>query len=97
MTDETLGWGIIGIGNIVRTTMAPAMMAERACDLVAAVSRDQGRADEFAQQFGARFAYTDYDEMLAKLEVDAVFIATPNRVPRRPGRGRRRRRQARLL
>ena len=69
--------GVIGIGNIVRTTMAPAMVAEPACDLVAAVSRDQGRADEFAREFGARFAYTSYDEMLANPEVDAVFIATP--------------------
>ena len=73
-----LGWGIIGIGNIVRSTMAPAMVVEPACDLVAAVSRDQGRADDFAREFGARFAYTDYDEMLANPEVDAVFIATPN-------------------
>lgn len=73
-----LGWGIIGIGNIVRSTMAPAMVEEPECDLVAAVSRDQGRADEFAGQFGARFAYSDYDEMLANPEVEAVFIATPN-------------------
>ena len=75
---ETLGWGIIGIGNIVRSTMAPAMLVEPACDLVAAVSRDQGRADEFAQEFGARFAYAVYEEMLANPEVEAVFIATPN-------------------
>lgn len=73
-----LGWGIIGIGNIVKTTMAPAMVDEAECDLVAAVSRDQGRADDFARGFGARFAYTDYDEMLANPEVEAVFIATPN-------------------
>lgn len=75
---EGLGWGIIGIGNIVKGTIAPAMVAEPECDLVAAVSRDQGRADKFAGQFGARFAYTDYDEMLANPEVEAVFIATPN-------------------
>ena len=75
---EMLGWGIIGIGNIVRSTMAPAMLVEPACDLVAAVSRDQGRADEFAQEFGARFAYAVYEEMLANPEVEAVFIATPN-------------------
>jgi 1,5-anhydro-D-fructose reductase (1,5-anhydro-D-mannitol-forming) len=73
-----LGWGVIGIGNIVKGTIAPAMVAEPECDLVAAVSRDQGRADEFAAQFGARFAYTDYDEMLANPDVEAVFIATPN-------------------
>ncbi|MET0697608.1 MAG: Gfo/Idh/MocA family oxidoreductase [Acidimicrobiia bacterium] len=75
---ERLSWGIIGIGNVVRSTMAPAMVVEPACDLVAAVSRNQGRADDFALEFGARFAYSDYDEMLANPEVDAVFIATPN-------------------
>jgi 1,5-anhydro-D-fructose reductase (1,5-anhydro-D-mannitol-forming) len=73
-----LGWGIIGPGNIVQTTMAPAMVAEPECDLVAVVSRDQGRADDFARRFGARFAYTDYAEMLANPAVEAVFIATPN-------------------
>jgi 1,5-anhydro-D-fructose reductase (1,5-anhydro-D-mannitol-forming) len=78
MLEQVLGWGIIGIGNIVRSTMAPAMVAEPECDLVAGVSRDQGRADAFAREFGARFAYTDYVEMLANPEVEAVFIATPN-------------------
>ncbi|HSJ84983.1 MAG TPA: Gfo/Idh/MocA family oxidoreductase [Acidimicrobiia bacterium] len=78
MADQVLGWGVIGIGNIVRSTMAPAMVAEPGCDLVAAVSRDQGRADAFAREFEARFAYTDYGEMLANSEVEAVFIATPN-------------------
>ena len=77
--------------------MAPAMVAEPACDLVAGVSRDQGRADEFAQEFGARFAYTDYDEMLANPEVDAVFVATPNVFHPRSGGGGGRCRQTRLL
>ena len=44
----TLGWGVIGIGDIVRSTMAPAMVVEPECDLVAGVSRDQGRAEEAA-------------------------------------------------
>jgi 1,5-anhydro-D-fructose reductase (1,5-anhydro-D-mannitol-forming) len=73
-----LRWGVIGIGNIVQSTIAPAMVAEADCELIAAVSRDQGRADEFAARFGARYAYTEYDEMLANPEVEAVFIATPN-------------------
>jgi 1,5-anhydro-D-fructose reductase (1,5-anhydro-D-mannitol-forming) len=69
---------VVGIGRITRTTMAPAMAAEDACELVAAASRDQGRCDAFAQKFGARYAYASYDEMLANPEVDAVYIATPN-------------------
>lgn len=75
---QKLGWGVIGIGNIVKSTIAPAMVAEPECDLVAAVSRDQGRADGFSSEFGARFAYTEYQEMLSNPEVGAVFIATPN-------------------
>ena len=78
MVEQVLGWGVIGIGNIVRSTVAPAMVAEPECDLVAGVSRDQGRAEDFAREFGARFAYTDYAQMLANPEVEAVLIATPN-------------------
>jgi len=78
MGDGTVGWGVIGIGNIVRSTIAPAMVTEPECDLVAGVSRDHSRAEAFASEFGARFAYTDYDEMLSNDEVEAVFIATPN-------------------
>ena len=73
-----LGWGVIGIGNIVRSTIAPALVAEPACELVAATSRDQARAEEFATAFGARYAYSDYHRMLSNPEVDAVFVATPN-------------------
>jgi predicted dehydrogenase len=39
---KALRSGVIGIGNIVTTTIAPAMLAEPGCSLVAAVSRDQG-------------------------------------------------------
>lgn len=73
-----LGWGIIGIGSIVNSTIAPAMVAEPICDLIAGASRDRGRADEFVHRFGARRGYTDYARMLADPDVDAVFIATPN-------------------
>lgn len=75
---RSIGWGVIGIGNIVQSTIAPAMVAEASCDLVAATSRDRGRADKFANDFGAEHAYTEYSEMLANPEVEAVFIATPN-------------------
>lgn len=73
-----LGWGIIGLGTIAWTTIGPAMRDDPACRLVAAVSRDQGRADKFAIRYGAPLATTSYDELLAHPEVDAVFVATPN-------------------
>lgn len=74
----TLGFGVIGIGDILTGTIAPALLAEPQASLVAAVSRDQGRAEAFGRQFGLNFFTTDYNAMLARDDVDAVFIATPN-------------------
>jgi 1,5-anhydro-D-fructose reductase (1,5-anhydro-D-mannitol-forming) len=76
--DGPLRFGVIGIGNIVTGTIAPAMRDDPVCALVAAVSRDQARADAFAAEFGCQFATTEYEAMLARPDVDAVFIATPN-------------------
>lgn len=73
-----LRFGVIGIGDIVTGTMAPAILSDPNASLVAAVSRDQGRADAFGEKFGLDFVTTDYDAMLARPDVDAVFIATPN-------------------
>jgi 1,5-anhydro-D-fructose reductase (1,5-anhydro-D-mannitol-forming) len=71
-------FGVVGIGEYVTSTTAPAMVADPACELVAVVSRDQGRADAFASRFGAQLATTEYHEMLERDDIDAVFIATPN-------------------
>jgi 1,5-anhydro-D-fructose reductase (1,5-anhydro-D-mannitol-forming) len=73
-----LGWGVIGIGSIVNGTIAPAMVAESSCELVAGVSRSRDRADAFAARFDVPSAYTDYQAMLEDPAVEAVFIATPN-------------------
>ncbi len=74
----TLRWGIVGPGKIAGDSMAPAINADPNSELVAVVSRDQGRADAFAQKHGARWAGTDYQAMLARDDVDAVLVTTPN-------------------
>src|ERR1039457_7045996 len=71
-------WGIVGLGRIADTEIAPAISASKDGVLQAVVSRDQGRADSFAQRHQAARGLTDYGEMLADPEVDAVYIATPN-------------------
>jgi 1,5-anhydro-D-fructose reductase (1,5-anhydro-D-mannitol-forming) len=75
----SLGWGIIGTGGFAGSATAPAIKAlgERGT-LIAAVSRDRGRADAFAAQHGAARAYTDYGDLLRDREVDIVYISTPN-------------------
>ena len=73
-----LRWGIVGPGNIVDREMAPAMAADANSRLVAVVARDAEKAAAFAAKHGAEWSSTDYDEMLARRDVDAVLITTPN-------------------
>ena len=78
MSSQTLGWGIVGLGRIAGTQVAPAIVASENSVLVSVVSRDQGRAEEFARAHGAATALVDYAKMLADPAVGAVYIATPN-------------------
>jgi 1,5-anhydro-D-fructose reductase (1,5-anhydro-D-mannitol-forming) len=78
MDSKTLGWGIVGLGRIASSAIAPAITASANGTLISVVSRDQGRAEQFASTHGAARAYDDYAKMLADPAVEAVYIATPN-------------------
>src|SRR5438105_4813112 len=73
-----LGWGIVGTGTASDRLVGPGIAADPESELVAIVSRDEGRAKEFAAKHGARRSYTRYEDLLADAEVDVVYIATPN-------------------
>ena len=53
-------------------------------DLLAICDLDRSRAEAFARQFGARAAYTDHREMLARERPEAVFIVTAYDADGRP-------------
>ena len=74
----SLGWAIVGIGSHADLKIAPAMKLSQDSRLVAVYSRDQERADAFAEAHGADAAYASMDAMLADSRVDAVFVASPN-------------------
>ncbi len=46
--------------------------------LTAVYSRQQERADEYAQKHGAEYAFSDLEEMAKSKAIDAVYIASPN-------------------
>jgi 1,5-anhydro-D-fructose reductase (1,5-anhydro-D-mannitol-forming) len=72
------GWGLIGTGKIADDRILPAINAFQGNELIGVVSRDAGRAAQFARKFGARHAYTSYEELLRNPEVTVVAIHTPN-------------------
>jgi 1,5-anhydro-D-fructose reductase (1,5-anhydro-D-mannitol-forming) len=73
----TVGWGIIGMGNIADKVTAPAMTEAKSSRLVAVMRRDLNRARELADEHGAARAYSTVEEVLEDDEVDAVYVATP--------------------
>jgi 1,5-anhydro-D-fructose reductase (1,5-anhydro-D-mannitol-forming) len=75
---DRIGWGIVGLGRIAGTEIAPAVTGAGNGTLAAVCSRDAGRARDFAAQHGAGSAYDEYRAMLDDPAVDAVYIATPN-------------------
>jgi 1,5-anhydro-D-fructose reductase (1,5-anhydro-D-mannitol-forming) len=79
MTDgDRIGWGIVGLGRVAGTEIAPAVSADPRSTLAGVVSRDAARAEAFAARHGAGRAYDDYRALLEDPAVDAVYIATPN-------------------
>ena len=82
MPNETirpLRISMIATGGIAETALAPALTRATGAELWSVLSRDPGRARDFAERHGAaspRPAHTDLDALLADPELDAVIIAS---------------------
>ncbi len=68
--------GAVGCGVVATAYYFPFIQDYEKTELVAVCDAREARARESARLFGAAAWYTDYDEMLAKSEIDAVFILT---------------------
>ena len=72
---KPLRWGIFGAGWI-----ADAMMktAQKNSDqkFVAVASRTPGKAEAFAKTFNMESAHNSYEELAARDDIDAIYIAT---------------------
>ncbi|MBT6273309.1 MAG: Gfo/Idh/MocA family oxidoreductase, partial [Chromatiales bacterium] len=74
---------MIATGRIAETQLAPAIAAARGAQLWSVYSRDQGRAEAFARTHGAASAtpaYDNLDALLSDDELDAVLIASPDKL-----------------
>jgi 1,5-anhydro-D-fructose reductase (1,5-anhydro-D-mannitol-forming) len=77
-SEMTLGWGILGTAGIADRAVAPAIAQIEGANLVAVLSRERQRGEEFARKHGAARVFTDYRELLADGAVDVVYVASPN-------------------
>jgi len=70
-------WGILGAARINRSII-PALRAADGHTLEAIASRDAGKAEAAAAEWGIPRGVAGYEALLADPEIDAVYIPLPN-------------------
>ncbi len=70
-------FAILAPGTIAHA-MAEAVSGLEKVQRYAVASRDYGRAERFARQWGFEKAYGSYEEMLQDLQVELVYVASPH-------------------
>lgn len=79
MASGKIGYAVVGLGSIAKSSVLPAFANCKRSRLIALVSREAKKAELLAKQYKAKSAY-DLDNFagcLAQPEVQAVYIATP--------------------
>ncbi|TDQ42060.1 Gfo/Idh/MocA family protein [Aureibacillus halotolerans] len=80
MAIEKLRVGIVGSGGIAQAAHIPNYQKLEDDVVLAAVSDVAiERAEEVKEKFGFEEAYSDYEEMFAKANLDVVSVCTPNK------------------
>jgi predicted dehydrogenase len=79
----TINFAVLGTGRIADNALAEALNVANGATLWSVFSRDASRAQTFAARHRAKApkpAFDDLDVLLADPELNAVFIATPDRL-----------------
>ena len=72
-----LKWGVIACGGIADRRTLPGMMLSETAELVAVMDVNPDFAEKCREKYGAKYAFTRYEELLALDEIEAVYIASP--------------------
>lgn len=70
-------WGVIGCGGIADRRTIPGMMLAENAELIAVMDSNKDFAEKVKEKYNAKYAFTDYKDLLALEEIDAVYIASP--------------------
>ncbi|ACG75073.1 oxidoreductase domain protein [Anaeromyxobacter sp. K] len=77
---RTVGYAVVGLGHIAQAAVLPAFEHARGTSRLAAlVSGDATKRKAIGKRHGVpTFGYEDLDDVFAREDVDAVYIALPN-------------------
>ena len=72
-------WGILATGTIAKKFASTVQRMRDSGEILVAVgSRREESARQFAEEYGILRHYGSYEELAADLDVEAVYVATPN-------------------
>lgn len=69
-------WGILSTGHIASVLTRDLALLPDEADVVAVGSRNQEKADAFAEQHGLARAYGSYEELVADPDLDVIYVAS---------------------
>ena len=72
---EKVRWGFIGAGYIARIALYPALLNSEFGEIFAVGSKDLERGKSLSP---SGLVYTDYEQLLADPNVEAIYISLPN-------------------
>lgn len=73
---EKVRLGVVGLGWVSQVFHLPVLTKCHDVEIVAICDKDKSRARMIAERFGIPRYYSDYEQMLAKEDLDAVDVAT---------------------
>jgi 1,5-anhydro-D-fructose reductase (1,5-anhydro-D-mannitol-forming) len=75
---KPIRWALVGASTVAREWMIDAIRQQGDGEIVAVVSRDAERGARFAAEHGIPVSATSLDDVLARADIDAVYISTTN-------------------
>jgi predicted dehydrogenase len=76
VSKDTINFALVGAGNLAKWAHLPAIKKLSGARLHAVHSNSGARGKSYAKRFGASYASSDYDAILADADIDAVLIAS---------------------
>ncbi len=70
-------WGVIGCGGIADRRTLPGMMDAENAELIAVMDANPEAAERVCKKYGAKYAFSTVEDLLAVEEIQTVYIASP--------------------
>ncbi len=78
MTERRVRVGVVGAGTLAKECHVPGVQAHPQGEVVALCGRNRERVTAMAARLGVPDVHTDYRELVARPDLDAITVATPD-------------------